>query len=315
MPCFHPLNGWYHPEVQTADGKKKIFFFKKPGPYPGMVECPVPCGQCRGCRHARALEWTIRCCHEAQLHNGKNCFVTLTYNEKNVPKNGSLNHEHFQKFLKRLRKKFVPTNPYLPGTPDSDKWLQENQIRYYMCGEYGEQFDRPHYHVIFFNLDFDDKVPWQKNLYRSKTLERLWTKGYSTIGSADFDSIAYTARYVLKKITGKSAPDHYQGRTPEYNKMSTHPGIARAWYEKYKETDVFPRDFVVLKGRRLKVPKYYSKCYELTNPEEYGTLLDMRIQRAKANPNNHPDRLRDAEKILIARDHQINRSYEKKGAK
>lgn len=312
MPCYHPLSGYSIDGVKTANGKKKIFWDRKGGKLLScMVPELVPCGQCRGCRHARALEWTIRCVHEAQIYKGKNCFVTLTYNDRNVPKSGTLIKDHFQKFLKRLRKKFVPKCPYLKGSPEAKAWLAENGIRYYMCGEYGDRFSRPHFHAIFFNLQFEDKIPWQKSLYRSKTLERLWTKGYSSIGSADYDSIAYVARYVLKKINGKLAPDHYQGREPEYNDMSRNPGIARAWYEKYKETDVFPRDFIALKGKRLKVPKYYSKCYELTNPAEYGTIRDMRILKAKSNPNNLPDRLKAAEVIQISRDNLISRNYEK----
>lgn len=311
MPCYHPLNGWHNPDVRTKNGKQLTLFFRKPGPYPGMVSSPTPCGQCRGCRHAKALEWTIRCVHESQLYSGKNSFVTLTYDEKHLPKSGSLNHDHFALFLKRLRKKFVPKCPYQKGTSESKIWLAQNGIRYYMCGEYGEKFSRPHFHAIFFNLEFEDKTEWKKNLYRSKTLERLWTKGYSSIGVANYDSIAYVARYVVKKITGKLAPDHYQGRQPEYNQMSTNPGIARGWYEKYKQTDVFPRDFIALRGKRLKVPKYYSMRYELTNPEEYAILRDMRIKKAIVNQNYLPDRLKAAEQIQISRDNLITRNYEK----
>lgn len=107
------------------------------------------------------------------------------------------------------------------------------------------------------------------------------------------------------------APDHYQGRIPEYTTMSRRPGIARDWYEKYKNTDVFPRDYIVINGVRQKVPKYYNKCYELTNPDEYGILRQARITKAKQNENNHPDRLRDAEKICMARDQQNEkRKYE-----
>lgn len=334
MPCYHQLNGWQHPEVLTEKGKKKVFFLKKPGPYPGMVECPVPCGQCRGCRHAKALEWTIRCVHESTLHKG-NSFITLTFNDENLNRKGTLVEDDFKNFMKRLRKYFL-NPPIFFSKEEKNLWYEAFGIRFYHCGEYGEDLARPHHHAIIFNQTFPDKKPWKENLYRSEALERCWSKqikksqikkykkenvfqehgkfytklGYSTIGSANYDTIAYVARYVVKKITGKLAPDHYQGRLPEYNSMSTTPGIARRWYELYKQTDVFPRDYILLRGKRLKVPKYYSKCYDLTNPDEYGTIRDMRIQNAKNNPNYHPDRLKAAEKIQIARDSQIKRKYE-----
>lgn len=324
MGCSYPLKGYSIEGVLTPNGKKKIFWLRKDGKLLScMVPEAVPCGQCRRCRHAKALEWTIRCVHEASLYSSNNCFITLTFNDQNLNKKSSLKEEDFVNFIKRLRK-------YFNGN-------EKSPIRYYHCGEYGEGFSRPHHHAILFNLTFPDLKPWKENLYRSDILERCWSKqikksqqkyykkennftdqgkfytklGYSSVGQCNFDTIAYCARYVIKKITGKLAPDHYQGRLPEYNTMSKKPGLARAWYEKFKETDVFPRDFIALKGKRLKVPKYYSKCYELTNPEEYGTIRDMRITKAKSNPNNHPDRLKASELIQISRDKLITRNYEK----
>lgn len=203
--------------------------------------------------------------------------------------------------MKRLRKHFF-------GNTKSD-------VRYFHCGEYGENFGRPHHHACLFNFDFPDKSLWKSEgktyLYRSRTLEHLWPFGHSTIGNVSYQSAAYVARYVIKKINGKLAPGHYQGRLPEYTTMSRRPGIARDWYEKYKNTDVFPRDFIVLNGKKLKVPKYYNRCYELTNPDEYGVLRKNRIEKAKLNPNNHPDRLKAAEKIQAQRDQQLKRAYEK----
>lgn len=315
MPCYHPLTGWHNPEVPTQDGKKKILWFRHPGPYPGMVECKVPCGQCRGCRVARALEWTIRGSHEASLHEA-NCFITLTFcdgphqgcRHKRVPNKWRVSlspkkSNYFQAFMKRLRKHYYGNT--------------KSNVRYIHCGEYGEDFSRPHHHAILFNFSFPDATVWndKKNLLRSKTLEKLWPYGYSSIGPANFDTIAYVARYVVKKINGKAAPDHYQGREPEYATYSNRPAIALDWYEKFKNTDVFPRDYIVLKGKRLKVPKYYSLKYELTNPEEYGILRDMRIHKALNNPNNHPDRLKAAEQIQLAYDKNKKRSFEKKGTK
>lgn len=201
--------------------------------------------------------------------------------------------------MKRLRKHYF-------GNSKSD-------VRYIHCAEYGENFDRPHHHAILFNFNFPDKVLWDgKKLFRSPSLEKIWPFGYSSVGQCEYDTIAYVSRYVLKKINGKLAADHYQGRVPEYATYSNRPAIAREWYERYKNTDVFPRDFIVLRGKRLKVPKYYSKCYDLTNPDQYAILRDMRIERAKANPNNHPDRLKAAEQIQLAFDRQKTRNYENK---
>lgn len=297
MPCYRPLIAGRSKRPDPATGKHKIRFNPKwPSQY---EEIKLPCGRCRGCRHEHARQWAVRCVHESQLYEN-NCFITLTFDDKNVNSKGTLVKADFQNFMKRLRKHFY-------GNMKSD-------VRYFHCGEYGENFGRPHHHAALFNFDFPDKKLWQNregtNLYRSETLENLWPYGYSTIGALTYQSAAYIARYVTKKINGKLAPDHYQGRQPEYTTMSRRPGIAREWYEKYKNTDVFPRDYIVLNGVKTKVPKYYSKCYELTNPEEYGVLRLNRIAKAKLNPNNHPDRLKAAEKLQTQRDLQLKRSYE-----
>lgn len=297
MPCYHPLSAGRSKKPDPATGKHKIAFNPK---WPRLYEAiSLPCGRCRGCRHEHARQWAVRCVHEAQLYD-KNCFITLTFDEKHVNAKGTLVKADFQNFMKRLRKHFY-------GNIKSD-------VRYFHCGEYGENFGRPHHHAALFNFDFPDKRIWQERggtqLFRSATLENLWPYGYSTIGALTYQSAAYIARYVVKKINGKLAPDHYQGRLPEYTTMSRRPGIARDWYEKYKNSDVFPRDFIVLNGVKQKVPKYYSRCYELTNPDEYGTIRAKRIEKAKLNPNNHPDRLKAAEQIQLARDQRLKRSYE-----
>ena len=80
-------------------------------------------GFSRGCRLERSRQWAVCCMHEASLYDF-NSFVTLTYNDENLPEFNSLDYRHFQLFMKRLRKEFAPTN-----------------IRFYMCGEYGEDFE------------------------------------------------------------------------------------------------------------------------------------------------------------------------------
>lgn len=292
MPCYSPLTG-YRSRSVNASGKRSIVF----SPHQGFRDMPVklPCGQCIGCRLERSRQWAIRCVHEAQLYD-RNSFITLTYSDENLPKDASLNVEDWQKFMKRLRKRYG------------------KGVKYFHCGEYGEQFGRPHYHAILFNLDFSDKELLCRrkdgDLYVSESLERLWTLGHSSIGDVTFESAAYVARYVTKKITGKNALHHYNKidlqtgeilaeRRPEYQTSSKAEAIGRAWLEKYM-TDVYPDDFVVLRGKKLKPPRYYNSRYELAYPSEYASLRAARTQAAK-NPkheaNNTWERLAVREHI------------------
>lgn len=193
MPCYKPLDAW-RPDFST--GSKKLIFSYHParcaGPTPDLQ---VPCGQCVGCRLERSRQWAVRCVHESQLHK-ENCFITLTYASEHLPPDSSLHYRDFQLFMKRLRKKFTG-----------------KKIRFYMCGEYGENFGRPHFHACLFGHNFDDLKLWktQNNipLYRSKILEELWPFGHSSVGSVTFESAAYVARYIMKKVTGEAAELHY----------------------------------------------------------------------------------------------------------
>ena len=92
MPCYHPISG-YRSRHLNKSGKRSIVFDKKNG----YIDMPitVKCGQCIGCRLEYSRQWAIRCLHEAQLHED-NCFITLTYDDENLPHNGSLTKPHFQ---------------------------------------------------------------------------------------------------------------------------------------------------------------------------------------------------------------------------
>lgn len=243
----------------------------------------VPCGQCIGCRLERSRQWAIRCVHEAQLHS-ENCFITLTYNNDHLPADGSLDVTHWQKFMKRLRKKYG------------------DGIRFFHCGEYGHQLGRPHYHACIFGFDFPDKVLWKQSpsgerLYRSASLESLWPFGYSSVGTLTFESAAYVARYIMKKHLGQGADDHYGGKKPEYTTMSRRPGIAAGWFEKFKG-DVYPSDEVILRGKAMKPPKYYDGLYEVLDPDAFEKMKVKRKKSAKIrSADSTRDRLRVREKV------------------
>ena len=221
-----------------------------------------------------------------------NCFITLTYDNKNLPKNKSLDLQHFQLFMKRLRKKF--------GIG----------IRFFHCGEYGALTQRPHYHACIFNFDFQDKILWKvKNdnrLYTSQILNTLWPYGYCTTGEVTFDSAAYVARYIMKKITGELAEDHYNGRKPEYVTMSRRPGIGSTWLTKFHQ-EVYPSDFIIINGKKVKPPKYYDRNLEVAEPEAFHRIKGLRLRATKANAEDQTDRrLKTREIVKNAQDLAIS---------
>lgn len=224
----------------------------------------------------------MRCMHEADMHE-VNSFVTLTY--ERVPLCESLCVRHFQDFMKRLRKELA---------------AEGKRVRFFHAGEYGEENGRPHYHVAFFGLDFADKVLISERdgikLYTSPTLERVWGRGFVTVGQLTYESAAYVARYCLKKVTGEKAEVHYGGRRPEYTTMSRKPGIGAAWFGKF-HGDVFPSDEVVVGGRCYKPPRYYENLLDKMNSD----LLDsIKMERQAESRGYDPYSLANREEVKIA---------------
>lgn len=305
MACYHPLTAYlsgHQTNNKTGKSYRRVSF-KETDEHDRQVS--LPCGQCVGCRLERSRQWAMRCMHEAQLHEN-NCFITLTYNDENYPTNGSLAKDHFQKFLKRFRRAIAPA-----------------KIRYYMAGEYGTNFGRPHFHACIFGYDFHDKKLHQRTssgslIYTSKDLEKLWTYGYSSIGDVTFESAAYVARYIMQKQTGKDVDkNHYTycdlqtgelvKLLPEYNNMSLKPGIGADWYKKYKN-DVYPHDYVELRGQKIKPPKFYDKLFAKENPYEYDQLLYNREKQAKLRPEEHSyERLLVKETVTKAKLQKLKR--------
>jgi hypothetical protein len=297
MPCYHPLKG-YRSKDRNPTGKRSIVFSSSEGFRDLPVE--LPCGQCIGCRLEKSRQWAIRCVHEAKLH-ADNCFLTLTYREETLPENGTLVLEHFQLFMKRLRKS-----------------LPKKKIRFFHCGEYGDKFDRPHYHSLIFGHDFSDKTPTEKTktgeqLYESKTLDQLWGHGLCRIGDVTFESAAYVARYITKKLNGKMAAE-YGDKKPEYATMSRNSGIGKEYFEKYK-SDFYPSDEVILlrngSSIKCKPPKAYDTYLETLSSREMAIVKAQREVKAELHKENcTPERLRVREEVQLERFDKLKRSYD-----
>lgn len=189
-----------------------------------------------------------------------NCFVTLTYDDENLPPGGTLDVADFQKFMKRARKR-IP------------------RLRYFHCGEYGETTLRPHYHALLFGWRPDDPKLFRSSgefpLYESPTLSNIWGLGHASFGEVTFESASYVARYITKKVTGEAAKEHYQvideetgevfQRNPEYTTGSRDPAVGVSWLQKYGR-DAYEKDEVVLRARAMRPPRAYDIQMALLDP-------------------------------------------------
>lgn len=302
MACFHPITGWRSAKP-NENGKYPILFSMNGA----CIDQPVtlPCGRCIGCKLEKSKQWAIRCVHEAKQYEN-NIFITLTYNNKRLPQNGSLQIKDFQQFIKRLRQQ---------KNRHPEKFISEGEkIKFFHCGEYGEELGRPHYHAIIFNLEFADKKLFKEShgnkLYTSQTLEGIWGLGFAIIGDVTFESAAYVARYVTKKITGSEAEAHYKGKKPEYITMSRRPGIGAQWYKNWSE-EIYPDDFVIIRGKKMKPPKYYDLKKEEEDKKGFDEVRQKRNLQADKNVNEQSyERLLIREIVALGNLKQLTRKYE-----
>lgn len=292
MSCTAP-ESYYQVDPLKNNGKGG--FTKDVRKSDGGPLITVACGKCIDCRLASSREKALRCMHEAQTSAGPGIFVTLTYDDASLPDDWCLDYRHFQLFMHKLRKA-------VPGAG-----------RFFMSAEYGDDNFRPHYHAILFNCNLPDKVFFKReaglDYFISPLLARLWGRGFVLIGDLTIASAGYVARYNLKKITGPAAGAAYQfvvpatgevvDRPAPFSRSSNRPGIGYEWFQRYW-SDCFPCDFLVWKGKKFPVPRYYSKLY--ARLDEYGfDMVSLRRAEVMGERRTHPDfssrRLRDKNEL------------------
>lgn len=239
MGCYHPLVGWYS-KKRSENGKRGVVFNLADG----CKDLPisVPCGKCIGCRQTRERAWAVRCLHESKMHES-NWFVTLTYDDEHLPANGSLSKRDWQLFMKRFRLVYGP-------------------VRFFMCGQYGEQSLRAHYHALLFGVDFPDaRLYGDGKLWVSKRLCEVWGLGDVKLGLVSLGSIHYVTAYMGRSTLDKEKCSVF-GLEPEFQLMSRRPGIGASWLRKYWR-DVYWGDGVVLRGGvKVRPPRYYDEWME-----------------------------------------------------
>lgn len=133
------------------------------------------------------------------------------------------------------------------------------------------------------------------------------------VGEVSFASAAYVARYVVKKVSGERAAQHYVAVDPrnghvypirdEFVVCSTRPGIGYEWYKRFRG-DLWPGDFVVCDGKRFPIPKYYLKLLERESPEYHRQVKQDRVREANqpsAKAERTPTRLRVRKEVKESR--------------
>lgn len=273
--CLKPLTAWQH----TKDGGQPVF--KKPLTPIHYTPLKLKCNNCSDCLKNRKTEWSLRLLHESYQYE-HNQFITLTYDDENLPAHNHLIYKDYQDFMKRLRKAYPAS-----------------VIRFAVSSEYGEKFGRPHFHAIIYNLYLPDLDQVGKSsghpIYESPNITKIWGKGAVKIGEVNRETCMYVAKYMTKKDVSKwDGIDHETGeiiaefndkgeiyRIPPRHRYSTHPGIghdfAKKWYK-----DFIPSGFIVHDGKKYPVPDYYLTVAERYYPELALIIAEMKIERMKA---------------------------------
>lgn len=203
------------------------------------------CGQCEPCRASRSREWAGRIMLEAGCHES-NVFLTLTYNDDHLPSDGSLRPKDLQDWLKRIRKS-----------------LKCSRLRFFACGEYGSQTERPHYHAVLFNAPsclrgrtdkFRRGVGGTVCCPVCATYQQSWSLDGEEIGSIDAGMVeartaAYIGGYIIKGKTHRH-DSRLRGKEPEFSTKSLRPGLGAF------AVDALASAFLDEKREALDVPTY-----------------------------------------------------------
>lgn len=263
----------------------------------------VPCGRCYACRNRKRSEWILRLKHHLQFYP-RAYMITLTYNDEHLPmKDGQpcFRYRDVQLFMKRLRKRFTG-----------------QKLSYFVVGEFGDKFGRPHYHLLLFNL------PKIKNHVKVQHfLSDIWQNGFVHCGILTPRGITYTVKYCFKSYVenacrcntrtvdvlnnimyGIPLPD-FPKEFKEFHRCSTKPFIGYDYVEKYKESyRREPETGVIydINGYCFTIPRIYVDRIYKQDESLYEQYLEFKIQLAKSESKKalfeHISILRECDLLL-----------------
>lgn len=271
----------------------------------------VGCGKCEICKVEKSKQWTIKGYCESKTWKNAT-FLTLTYNNENLPEDRKLCRAHMQGFWKKLRyhlykntKKASQIDLTLERSnleeleinPLEEIFCKRKRnkkpIRMLNCGEYGPKTKRPHYHAVVWNFKPMDLRRYSKDrrgywLFTSKKINQIWGKGYVIIGNAETDTVSYVARYCTKKFarTEEEQQRMKQKKQTEFIGASSQGFIGYFYWEKYKDK-IKKAMGIFMKNRDktmlAKIPKAMEKKWEEENPDEFEDYKQMKCYIGQEN--------------------------------
>lgn len=283
MSCNMPLLAEKGPLLPS--GKYKYLPIGKYSPemkqlHPDAIM--IPCGHCDGCRADQTRQWADRMILELD-HSGKGIFLTMTYDDEHLPvfvnpvtgeATPTLSKRDVQLFMKRLR-----------------KFFKGCELRYYICGEYGPRTSRPHYHAIIYGIECADFVdcqthglnPLGQTYWVSEALQsEIWQNGFCMFSDVSWQTCAYVARYVRKKLGYGELYDS-RLKEPVFSVMSRSPGIGM--YYPIEHPDVMEKSKVYLSdqngSKEIYLPDAFLRLLEKLDPDKYRQLKKERMAAAE----------------------------------
>jgi hypothetical protein len=232
----------------------------------------VACGKCEFCLTGKRVQWTVRLKEELR-GSASAFFITLTYEEDQMPMSEhgipEVSKNDIQLFMKKLRRADERAKEDLKKLKEDSKALKEaktkygfeydpffdstldRKLKYFLTSEYGPQTQRPHYHMVLFNLTpvMQNKLEKYWSTFDRKTSLRI-SKGFVKIDPVTHGRLHYVSKYItdpqpeidLKRskpfrLISKGIGQNYIDRALEYHQKTLN-------------------DYIVQDGYKLPIPRY-----------------------------------------------------------
>lgn len=257
-----------------------------------------PCGKCPECLKRRVSGWSFRLKKEMQRATAA-FFITLTYDTDHVPisPNGfmSLNKKHPPLWIKRLRKFYTDL---------------EHPTKYYLCGEYGTDSKRPHYHVILFNYPLETLIGTSaaRNAYNYPEIyldgkfphhTSEWPQGHITIGQVNEKTVQYTLKYMCKPQT--RVLHTRDDRQIQFSLMSKGLGsnYLTPQMKKWHKSDLLNRMYIPIEdNKKVAMPRYYKeKIYTKIQRQIIGMTMENKDRDEKSKQTSKQEQAEYDKKV------------------